>query len=96
MLSKQETLENRSIDSIKAWQSSPARCISVSSARVRTGSSASRAASWARFTTPETFAITTMAFVAIFAAGLPDAARFACVLAYGFITGDPEGPIQPD
>ena len=35
-----------------------------------------------------TFAITTMAFVAIFAGGLPDAARLACVLAYGFITGN--------
>lgn len=35
-----------------------------------------------------TFAMTTMAFVAIFAGGLPDAARFTCVLAYGFITGN--------
>jgi MFS family permease len=35
-----------------------------------------------------TFAITTMAFLAIFADGLPDAVRFACVLAYGFITGN--------
>ena len=34
------------------------------------------------------FAITTMTFVAIFADALPDAARFACVLAYGFITGN--------
>lgn len=35
-----------------------------------------------------TFAITTMAFLGIFADGLPDAARFACVLAYGFISGN--------
>ena len=35
-----------------------------------------------------TFCITTMSFVGIFANGLPDAARFACVLAYGFITGN--------
>ena len=35
-----------------------------------------------------TFAITTMAFLGIFADGLPDAARYACVLAYGFITGN--------
>jgi len=35
-----------------------------------------------------TFAITTAAFLAIFADGLPDAVRFACVLAYGFITGN--------
>jgi len=34
------------------------------------------------------FAITTMAFLAIFANGLPDAVRFACVLVYGFITGN--------
>ena len=34
------------------------------------------------------FAITTMTFIAIFADDLPDAARFACVLAYGFITGN--------
>lgn len=35
-----------------------------------------------------TFAITTMAFLGVFADGLPDAVRFACVLAYGFITGN--------
>lgn len=35
-----------------------------------------------------TFVITTVAFLGIFADGLPDAARFACVLAYGFITGN--------
>jgi predicted MFS family arabinose efflux permease len=35
-----------------------------------------------------TFCITTMAFLGIFANALPDAARFACVLAYGFITGN--------
>ena len=33
------------------------------------------------------FAITTVAFLGIFADSLPDAMRFACVLAYGFITG---------
>ena len=35
-----------------------------------------------------TFAVTTLAFIGIFADGLPDAARFACVLAYGFVTGN--------
>jgi predicted MFS family arabinose efflux permease len=34
------------------------------------------------------FAITTVAFLGIFADGLPDAMRFACVLAYGFVTGN--------
>jgi predicted MFS family arabinose efflux permease len=34
-----------------------------------------------------TFAITTLAFLGIFSHGLPDGARFACVLAYGFVTG---------
>jgi MFS transporter, CP family, cyanate transporter len=35
-----------------------------------------------------TFAVTTAAFLGIFADSLPDAARFACVLGYGFITGN--------
>ena len=35
-----------------------------------------------------TFAVTTLVFFGIFADGLPDAVRFACVLAYGFITGN--------
>jgi len=35
-----------------------------------------------------TFGITTMIFFGIFADGLPDAARFACVLANGFIGGN--------
>lgn len=35
-----------------------------------------------------TFFITAIGFFGIFADGLPDAARFACVLAYGFITGN--------
>ena len=35
-----------------------------------------------------TFAITTVAFLGIFADGLADTTRFACVLAYGFITGN--------
>ena len=35
-----------------------------------------------------TFCITTMLFVGIFADGLPDAARFGCVLVYGFVTGN--------
>jgi MFS family permease len=34
------------------------------------------------------FSLTTLAFFFIFSHGLPDAARFACVLAYGFITGN--------
>jgi predicted MFS family arabinose efflux permease len=35
-----------------------------------------------------TFIITTAAFLGIFADGLPDAVRFACVLGYGFVTGN--------
>lgn len=34
------------------------------------------------------FAITTVAFLGIFSDALPDAIRFACVLAYGFVTGN--------
>jgi CP family cyanate transporter-like MFS transporter len=34
------------------------------------------------------FTLTTMIFLGIFAEGLPDAMRFACVLAYGFVTGN--------
>lgn len=35
-----------------------------------------------------TLTITTFAFLGIFSESLPDGARFACVLAYGFITGN--------
>lgn len=35
-----------------------------------------------------TFAFTALAFLGIFASGLPDGLRFACVLAYSFVTGN--------